>query len=395
MAYSPGAPAKNVLYIVFDDLRPELSFYGAPYMRTPALQKLADSGVVFERAYAQQTVCSPSRMSFTTGRRPNSTLTWNFLNHFRQAECPATVANKRFSGTPLAGTRHPAGVSFTGLAAGSSGGAAQCCTDCFAAEPHGACAGWTLGGTAQNNTCTLFSRLDDAPSLGAFPPCAQPSSPAAPCISGEGFGGGGGGGGGGGNARRDPFMPQWTPLPQHLRNSGFLVLGVGKYYHDVNKALGVAGDARFPAGTGLPPEADPVSWSNVSAQNVDLAAAQARYGRYNQLFKGQAYTGGAGFGYVNGMDGCTGKGEELCAAEKSIGANGSNAADLGATPLCDYIAYTVRLMKRRAPRCPFATGRLPRCLLPRQPPTRVPHDDNLLSFELEAEKWPDAATKII
>ena len=82
--YSAARPARNVLYLVFDDLRPDLSFYGAAWMRTPHLQRLARSGTTFDAAYCQQTVCAPSRMSFSTGRRPNSTRAWNFLNHIRQ-----------------------------------------------------------------------------------------------------------------------------------------------------------------------------------------------------------------------------------------------------------------------------------------------------------------------
>lgn len=76
----PGAPQRNVLYIVFDDLRPDLSAYDVPFMKTPHIQRLADTGLTFERAYCQEAVCSPSRNSFTTGRRPNSTKVWNFIN---------------------------------------------------------------------------------------------------------------------------------------------------------------------------------------------------------------------------------------------------------------------------------------------------------------------------
>ena len=100
---------KNVLYIVYDDLRPDLSLYNLSFMHTPNLQKLADTGTVFDRAYCQQTVCAPSRMSFTTGRRPNSTRTWNFLNHFRQAECK-TERGVVLTGTPLT-TAPPAGCA--------------------------------------------------------------------------------------------------------------------------------------------------------------------------------------------------------------------------------------------------------------------------------------------
>jgi len=71
-----SAAPRNVLYLVFDDLRPDLSMYSTKGMKTPNLQKLADGGLVFERAYCQQTVCAPSRMSFATGRRPASTKAW-------------------------------------------------------------------------------------------------------------------------------------------------------------------------------------------------------------------------------------------------------------------------------------------------------------------------------
>lgn len=69
----PASGGRNVLYIVYDDLRPDLSAYDVPFMKTPNIQKLADTGVTFTRAYVQEAVCSPSRNSFTTGRRPNST----------------------------------------------------------------------------------------------------------------------------------------------------------------------------------------------------------------------------------------------------------------------------------------------------------------------------------
>ena len=168
--YSAAQPARNVLYLVFDDLRPDLSFYGAAWMRTPHLQRLAESGTTFEAAYCQETVCSPSRMSFTTGRRPNSTRAWNFLNHIRQAECDA-MPGVQLSGTPLIGTRHRGGVSFRDLPPGDSGGSAQCCTDCHASR---GCAGWHM----RNHTCLLFSALDAA----SRAPCTNDG--ATVCLSG-------------------------------------------------------------------------------------------------------------------------------------------------------------------------------------------------------------------
>ena len=46
-------PQTNLLFIMFDDLRPELSIYGREWMNTPAFERLADRGVVFDLAVSQ------------------------------------------------------------------------------------------------------------------------------------------------------------------------------------------------------------------------------------------------------------------------------------------------------------------------------------------------------
>ena len=42
---------RSVLYIVFDDFRPVLPFYGHPETHAPHLDALASKSVVFDRAY--------------------------------------------------------------------------------------------------------------------------------------------------------------------------------------------------------------------------------------------------------------------------------------------------------------------------------------------------------
>ena len=64
---------KDVLYLVADDLRNELPCYGRHHVRTPHLDALAHSATVFDRAYCQLARCAPSRMSFLTGRGPQTT----------------------------------------------------------------------------------------------------------------------------------------------------------------------------------------------------------------------------------------------------------------------------------------------------------------------------------
>ena len=85
----PEESKKNVLFIIVDDLRPQLGCYnvsvGGLKMHTPNIDRLAARGLTFRHAYNQFSVCSPSRNSFMSGRRPDSTLTYNFQDDFRHA----------------------------------------------------------------------------------------------------------------------------------------------------------------------------------------------------------------------------------------------------------------------------------------------------------------------
>ncbi len=81
-AQRPARP--NVLFIAADDLRPDLGCYGSAGAKTPQLDALARRGVLFERAYAQQAVCNPSRASVLTGRRPDTLKVWDLKTHFRE-----------------------------------------------------------------------------------------------------------------------------------------------------------------------------------------------------------------------------------------------------------------------------------------------------------------------
>ena len=81
----------NVLFLVSDDMRPELmSFIGAdfptpvhPPIHSPNLDALASKSLLLKRAYVQQAVCSPSRTSLLTGRRPDTTHVYDLVKYFR------------------------------------------------------------------------------------------------------------------------------------------------------------------------------------------------------------------------------------------------------------------------------------------------------------------------
>ncbi|MEK9983840.1 MAG: sulfatase-like hydrolase/transferase, partial [Opitutae bacterium] len=88
----------NVLFIAVDDLRPALGCYGDSTAVTPNIDKLSKEGVLFERAYCQMAVCSPSRLSLITGLRPDTIHVWDLSTHFRKAVPDAVTLPQLFRG---------------------------------------------------------------------------------------------------------------------------------------------------------------------------------------------------------------------------------------------------------------------------------------------------------
>ena len=80
----------NVLFIVVDDLRPLLGCYGHSEMHTPNIDRFAERGTLFSRAYCQYPLCNPSRVSMMTGLRPETTGVYGNTVQWREA-LPAAV----------------------------------------------------------------------------------------------------------------------------------------------------------------------------------------------------------------------------------------------------------------------------------------------------------------
>lgn len=64
---SPAAPPPNLVWIVADDMSPDIAAYGTAGVRTPNLDRLAAEGRRYTRAYATAPVCSSSRSAFILG----------------------------------------------------------------------------------------------------------------------------------------------------------------------------------------------------------------------------------------------------------------------------------------------------------------------------------------
>lgn len=80
-----------MLFFAVDDLRPELNVYGpdpvpgtvSPPLHTPHIDALAGKSLVLKKNYVQQAVCSPTRQSLLTGRRPDRTRVYDLYSNFR------------------------------------------------------------------------------------------------------------------------------------------------------------------------------------------------------------------------------------------------------------------------------------------------------------------------
>lgn len=86
-----AAERPNVLLLCIDDLRPELACFGADYVKSPNIDRLAATGRAFHRHYVQAPTCGASRYTLLTGRYGSSGNGALFARATRLKETPDDV----------------------------------------------------------------------------------------------------------------------------------------------------------------------------------------------------------------------------------------------------------------------------------------------------------------
>lgn len=129
---APEISRPNILFILAEDIGPDLGCYGTPLVRTPYLDALAASGVRFQNCFTTSPVCSASRSALMTGMYQTTigchnhrTWQWNkkplpagvrpITEYFRDAgyfTCNLWSGTKEHD--PLTGERLPTGSRGTG-----------------------------------------------------------------------------------------------------------------------------------------------------------------------------------------------------------------------------------------------------------------------------------------
>ena len=103
----------NILWICSDQQRYDtIGALNNRQLNTPNIDKLADTGVAFERAFCQSPICTPSRASFLTGMYPSSVHACGNGNEYWAEAAPLVTALLADAGydCALAGKFHLAGA---------------------------------------------------------------------------------------------------------------------------------------------------------------------------------------------------------------------------------------------------------------------------------------------
>ena len=85
------AKPMNVLFLMADDMRPELGCYGIDVVKTPHIDRLADTGMLFQNAYCNIPVSGASRASLLTGIYPHYPDRFINFSAYASKDCPEAI----------------------------------------------------------------------------------------------------------------------------------------------------------------------------------------------------------------------------------------------------------------------------------------------------------------
>ena len=93
-----AADRPNVLFIAIDDLNHWVGHLGRhPQTKTPHIDRLAQAGVTFTRAYCTAPACNPSRASLMSGQRPSTTGCYLNSQNWRPGISEDKLLNSQFA----------------------------------------------------------------------------------------------------------------------------------------------------------------------------------------------------------------------------------------------------------------------------------------------------------
>ena len=83
LCYSQQEKQLNVIFIAVDDLKPTIKSFGDEVAITPNMDYLSRNATIFLNNHTQQAICSPSRISLLTGKRPDYTQVYDLKTKMR------------------------------------------------------------------------------------------------------------------------------------------------------------------------------------------------------------------------------------------------------------------------------------------------------------------------
>ena len=86
----------NVLFLMADDMRPELGCYGVKEVKTPNIDRFAASGLLFQNAYCNIPVSGASRASLLTGVYPHYPDRFVNYSAYASKDCPTAIPISRW-----------------------------------------------------------------------------------------------------------------------------------------------------------------------------------------------------------------------------------------------------------------------------------------------------------